>query len=92
MEQSFFFSMTPNPELVYCRASNPESHRCAHYEYVSCLTLKEITNSLYHPANLIVALNQLVDALTGLERILTTPIPYSSVPLCSLNRRILMAA
>jgi len=28
-------------------------------------------------SNLIAALNQLVDALTGLERILTTPIPYS---------------
>ena len=28
---------------------------------------------------LIAALNQLVDALTGLERILTTPIPFSSV-------------
>jgi len=28
-------------------------------------------------SNLIMALNQLVDALTGLERILTTPIPYS---------------
>nr|GAT50619.1 predicted protein [Mycena chlorophos] len=27
--------------------------------------------------NLIAALNQLVDALTGLERILTTPVPYS---------------
>lgn len=87
---TFFFSMTP--ELVYCRASKPESHRCGHYVYVPCLTLKEITNSLYRPANLIAALNQLVDALTGLERILTTPIPYSSVHLCSRNRRILMAA
>lgn len=28
-------------------------------------------------SNLIAAVNQLVDALTGLERILTTPIPYS---------------
>lgn len=35
------------------------------------------------PANLIAALNQLVDALTGLERILTTPIPYSYVTLFS---------
>ena len=30
-------------------------------------------------ANLLNALNQLVDALTGLERILTTPIPFSYV-------------
>jgi len=51
-----------------------------------------MTDSLYRSANLIVALNQLVDALTGLERILTTPIPYSSVLLCSRSRRILMAA
>ena len=30
---------------------------------------------------LLAALNQLVDALTGLERILTTPIPFSLVKL-----------
>lgn len=30
-------------------------------------------------ANLLNTLNQLVDALTGLERILTTPIPFSFV-------------
>lgn len=30
-------------------------------------------------AIMIQTLNQLVDALTGLERILTTPIPFSSV-------------
>jgi hypothetical protein len=29
---------------------------------------------------MLATLNQLVDALTGLERILTTPIPYSCVP------------
>lgn len=44
------------------------------------------------PANLLTALNSLVDALTGLERILTTPIPYSCVPLCSPNRWLLIAA
>ena len=32
---------------------------------------------LLRTANLLNALNQLVDALTGLERILTTPIPFS---------------
>jgi hypothetical protein len=89
MEQSFFF-LNDTPELVYCRASKPESYRRGHYVYVPCLTLKEIADSLYRPANLIAALNQLVDALTGLERILTTPIPYSSVHLCSRNRRILI--
>jgi len=31
-------------------------------------------------AGLLNALNALVEALTGLERILTTPIPYSCVP------------
>ncbi len=36
-----------------------------------------------HLANLLLALNQLVDALTGLERILTTPIPFSYVGLRS---------
>jgi hypothetical protein len=45
----------------------------------------ELTDSLCRPANLILALNQLVDALTGLERILTTPIPFSSVALYSQN-------
>jgi hypothetical protein len=89
MEQSFFF-LNDTPELVHCRASKPESYRCGHYLYVLCLTLEEMTDPLYRPANLIAALNQLVDALTGLERILTTPIPYSYVPLCSRNRRILM--
>ena len=41
----------------------------------------ELTDPPCRPANLILALNNLVDALTGLERILTTPIPYSSVTL-----------
>ena len=50
----------------------------------------ELTDSPCRPANLILALNQLVDALTGLERILTTPIPYSSVVLCSQSHRILI--
>ena len=77
------FLLNDTPELIYCRASKPESYRCGHYVYVPTnLTLKEIADSLYCPANLIAALNQLVDALTGLERILTTPIPYSSV-LCA---------
>jgi len=40
----------------------------------------ELTGSLRRSAGLLNALNQLVDALTGLERILTTPIPYSCVP------------
>lgn len=38
---------------------------------------------MVHLANLLNALNQLVDALTGLERILTTPIPFSYVLLGS---------
>ena len=45
--------------------------------------INKMTNFSCRAANLIAALNQLVDALTGLERILTTPIPYSSVALCS---------
>jgi predicted membrane chloride channel (bestrophin family) len=52
----------------------------------------ELTDFPCRPANLILALNQLVEALTGLERILTTPIPYSSVALYSQNRQILIAA
>ena len=40
----------------------------------------ELTDLLCCPAGLLNALLQLVDALTGLERILTTPIPYSCVP------------
>jgi putative membrane protein len=43
-------------------------------------------------ANMIATLAQLVDALTGLERILTTPIPYSCVLLCLPNRWILTIA
>ena len=92
LDRAKLFLLNDTPELVYCRASEPESYRCGYHVYVPCSTLKEITDSLYRPANLIAALNQLVDALTGLERILTTPIPYSSVPLCSRNRRKLMAA
>lgn len=88
----FFLFLNDTPELIYCRASKPKICRCDYYVYVPCFTLKEITDSIYRLANLISALNQLVDALTGLERILTTPIPYSSVPLYSRNRRILMSA
>jgi len=40
-----FFFLNDTPELVYCCASIPEGYRCAHYEYVPCLTLKEITDS-----------------------------------------------
>ncbi len=81
--------LNDTPEFIYCRASKPQIYRCSHYLYAPFLTLKgfEVTDSLYRPANLILALNQLVDALTGLERILTTPIPYSSVLLCSQNRQ-----
>ena len=45
-------------------------------------TLRLLSNtglSLSCAANLLNALNQLVDALTGLERILTTPIPFSYI-------------
>jgi putative membrane protein len=52
----------------------------------------ELTDPPCRPANLILALNNLVDALTGLERILTTPIPYSSVALYLRNRQILIVA
>jgi hypothetical protein len=34
------FSTTP--ELIHCRASKPQSYRCAHLLYVPCLTLKEM--------------------------------------------------
>ena len=80
------------PEFIYCRASKPQIHRWRHCLYVPCL-LKgfEVTDSLYRLGDLITALDQLVNASTGLERILTTPIPYSSVLLCSRNRRILIA-
>src|SRR5712691_1909005 len=43
-------------------------------------------------AGLLNALNSLVEALTGLERILTTPIPYSYVPKCAQIGQILTAA
>jgi ion channel-forming bestrophin family protein len=46
---------------------------------------------LRRPAGLLNALNQLVDALTGLERILTTPIPYSCVPRYVQIHRMLTA-
>lgn len=42
-------------------------------------------------AGLLNALNALVEALTGLERILTTPIPYSCVPKYAQICRILTA-
>jgi len=43
-------------------------------------------------AGLLNALNALVEALTGLERILTTPIPYSCVPKYAQIGRILTTA
>ena len=42
-------------------------------------------------AGLLNALSSLVEALTGLERILTTPIPYSCVPKYAQIGRILTA-
>ena len=43
------------------------------------------------PAGLLNALNSLVESLTGLERVLTTPIPYSCVPKYAQIGRILTA-
>ncbi|THU99022.1 UPF0187-domain-containing protein [Dendrothele bispora CBS 962.96] len=44
--------------------------------YISALQVRK-TNEVPTTNTLILALNQLVDSLTGLERILTTPIPFS---------------
>ena len=68
--------------LPHCKAAKLSMQRllvCALFG----AELNKLTNSSCRPANLIAALNQLVDALTGLERILTTPLPYSSVTSCS---------
>ena len=48
--RSRVFSLNDTPELVYCRASEPESYRCSHYEYIPCLTLKEITDFFISPS------------------------------------------
>ena len=53
------------------------SHRCQS-SYVAALQRRQAISGPTE-ANLIDALNKLVDALTGLERILTTPIPFSYV-------------
>ncbi|KAE9390567.1 UPF0187-domain-containing protein [Gymnopus androsaceus JB14] len=44
--------------------------------YISALQVRK-TNEVPTTNTMLAALNQLVDALTGLERILTTPIPFS---------------
>ncbi|KAF5364959.1 hypothetical protein D9758_008139 [Tetrapyrgos nigripes] len=44
--------------------------------YISALQVRK-TNEVPTTNTLLLALNQLVDGLTGLERILTTPIPFS---------------
>ncbi|KAJ3863304.1 Bestrophin, RFP-TM, chloride channel-domain-containing protein [Lentinula novae-zelandiae] len=46
--------------------------------YISALQIRK-TNEVPTTNTMLAALNQLVDSLTGLERILTTPIPFSYV-------------
>jgi hypothetical protein len=51
----------------------------------------KLTGLPHFLAGLLNAVNSLVEALTGLERILSTPIPYSCVPPCAQIGQMLTA-
>lgn len=74
-------NLTVSLELICGRAAETQGNRPSHWKCVSDTALDFFCLDSYSLAiaNLLNTLNVLVDALTGLERVLTTPIPFSYV-------------
>jgi putative membrane protein len=64
-------------ELLHLRLAATKSSGCTDNQCVPCVCMRNVAKLTLVSDTLLLGLNQLVDSLSGLERILTTPIPFS---------------